>query len=119
MSMSPELKILYAEDESLTRMLMVRQLRNHFGTVFEAANGQQAFDIFSSSYPDVVVTDLSMPVMDGFQLIRKIKSSENPAKIIVTTAFREETELLTGCEILFKPITFNELIQTITRLVSE
>ncbi|QAR33663.1 response regulator [Geovibrio thiophilus] len=111
-------KILYIEDEALTRMLMVRQLRLYFSDVYEAGNGREGFEIFMETQPDIVITDLSMPHLDGFQLVDKIRGQGGKPKFIITTAFREETCSLKDCEILFKPISFADVYSCVTRLLN-
>lgn len=110
-------KILYIEDDALTRMLMVRQLKLYFSDVFEAADGRDGLKVFFSSAPDVIITDLSMPHMDGFQLVEKVRACSSSTKFIITTAFREETASLKDCEILFKPISFADVYASVTKLL--
>jgi YesN/AraC family two-component response regulator len=111
-------KILYIEDEALTRMLMIRQLKIYFTDVFEASNGKEGLEMFLKTSPDIVITDLSMPFMDGFQLVSKIKELGGTPKFVVTTAFREETSSLNGCEVLFKPISFTDVHDCIMKLLN-
>lgn len=112
-------KILYIEDEALTRMLMVRQLKLYFSDVFEAGDGREGFEVFMSAKPDVIITDLSMPHLDGFQLVEKVRAQGGSTKFIITTAFREETDSLKDCEILFKPISFADVYSCVTRLLNQ
>lgn len=94
--------VLIAEDELLVRMgLAASVLWEKLGmsVVGEAADGQQAYALFCELKPDILITDLSMPGMDGLTLIRKIRESgENCAVIVVTClerfgALREAMDL--------------------------
>ncbi len=112
-------KILYIEDEALTRMLMVRQLKLYFSDVFEAGDGREGLEVFMAEKPDIVITDLSMPHLDGFQLVDILRTQGCSARFIITTAFREETCSLKDCEILFKPISFADVYSCVKKLLAQ
>jgi len=107
------LKVLYVEDDSLTRMMMKKQLKDLFGTFNDAENGSVGLEKFKSMKPDVIVTDISMPVMNGYEMIKCIRELDDNVKIIVTTAHTEHDDKLTGCTIIRKPINISELIKSI------
>jgi len=75
--------VLIVEDESELRHLYAQQLILSGFDVLEAGNGQDAIDAVSSSSPDVVVMDLSLPVIDGWEATRRLKADDRTAHIPV------------------------------------
>ncbi|PLX70098.1 MAG: hypothetical protein C0603_03935 [Denitrovibrio sp.] len=109
--------ILYVEDESITRLLICRQLKREFNNVYCVANGQEALELFGKVSPDIVITDLSMPVMSGFEMIQEIKKQDNTVLIIVVSAYRKETENIDVDCILTKPVDIRDLQSCIDKLI--
>lgn len=109
------MNILYAEDESFTRRIVKKMIEADGHTVHEAANGIIGLKKFLEHKPDVVVTDLSMPEMDGFEMISRIRDFNPSVPIIVTTAYREEAEhiehIVTKC--IYKPLMSCDLLGAI------
>src|ERR1051325_12126753 len=81
-------KILVVEDDPAARVILVMLLA-HAGYELEAANGAEAIDEASRYDPDVIITDLGLPGMQGDALTRRIRSNPRVASIpiIITTAF--------------------------------
>jgi len=119
MTNKKKLKILYAEDEPITRMLVSDILGSVADTV-SVSNGLDAYQHFQEDRFDLLITDLSMPKMSGFELIFKIRESDQSMPIVVTTAFREEyLGLEDHATIIEKPLDiekFVELIKTYEKL---
>jgi len=120
MSKLNELNILYVEDEKFTRMLVKKLLEKEQIKVSEAANGILGLKKFYESTPDLIITDLAMPEMDGFEMISKVREKNTDIPIIITTAYREEADrvsnMVNAC--IFKPIIKDDLVSAIQRLVS-
>jgi len=76
-------QILIAEDEAFTAMALVDLLEGHGHTVRDAADGAQAIDLLERFDADVIVTDLMMPRMDGYALIRHVRARPGPAIPII------------------------------------
>ena len=70
-------QVLVVDDQPITRKAIVRLIRNTglFGTISEASNGIEALAVFETEKPDLVITDIVMPEMDGIELINAIKTS--------------------------------------------
>jgi len=105
--------ILYVEDDEITRNVLRRQLERLFTKVITAENGQQGLELYEKEMPDVVVTDLCMPVMSGFEMIQNIQSKNTDVYIIVTTAFRGESETLDVDKVLHKPINAEDILKVL------
>ena len=107
-------KILVVDDESMIREAM-RQLLEHCGCEVEAFdNGQAALNRLAERTFDVVITDFSMPGMQGDQLVAHIRKLIPDQRIIMATAFLEEYKVFgqpgaTINGLLFKPFTFRDL----------
>jgi CheY-like chemotaxis protein len=112
--------LLYVEDEDVARMAVGAFLRRQVGTLLLAADGQDGLKQFEAHHPDVVVSDLEMPVMNGMQMVRKIRALDNGTPIIITTAYDDEAHACPEADrVIIKPIMFNELLATILECVAE
>ena len=82
------------DDSMLIRHAVCRYLEEHGCQVESATNGEEALEILRSVRPDVIVTDLQMPKMDGYQLIRKLRAEAQTAAIpiVVLAAATAKTE---------------------------
>ncbi len=76
-------KILIAEDEAFTAMALVDLLQAEGHTVRDAADGAQAIEILQDFQPDIIVTDLMMPHVDGYELIRHVRDQPGPQPGII------------------------------------
>ncbi|MBU0663828.1 MAG: response regulator [Proteobacteria bacterium] len=81
--MEPKTTILYAEDDPLLRRSISTYLDNCGLRVLEAENGLEAWHIFQHERPDLVLTDLRMPVMDGFEFLTKVIADSPGTPIII------------------------------------
>ncbi|HEY4745669.1 MAG TPA: sigma-54 dependent transcriptional regulator [Desulfuromonadaceae bacterium] len=114
------LKILYVEDEPKLRERISIVLRMKFERVFAAANGREGVELASRECPDVVVSDIKMPVMDGLEMTRHIRERAPETPVILCTAFTETAYLLRAIELgvsayVRKPLDCRHLVETITR----
>jgi DNA-binding NtrC family response regulator len=113
------LKILYVEDEPKLRERTVILLSMRFECVISAANGNEALDLFSREHPDIVVSDIKMPIMDGLEMTRRIRDIAPETPVILCTAFTETDYLLKAIELgvsayARKPIDCRKLVETIS-----
>ncbi|MBM9499467.1 response regulator [Leptospira sp. 201903071] len=108
------LKLLYVEDEELIRVTMVRFLERFLTSVRSAENGKVAWDVFLEYQPDVVITDLKMPLLDGIELTKKIREYNLNIPIAAMTAFSEpeiidEARKAGATEIFIKPVNVERI----------
>ena len=82
------LKILVVDDSKIARMGVIKSLKEIVGDVeiFQATNGLEAVEIFKDEKPSVVFLDLTMPVMDGYEALKKIIEIDKNAQVIVVSA---------------------------------
>jgi len=123
---SPErsYSLLVVEDEELIRGNLVRKIRENvpdFAVVGEVDNGQAALDAVEELNPDVVVTDVRMPVLDGLALIRELYFGYPDVKLVIISGHDEfayaQTAIQYGVrDYLLKPVSIEELRRTLARL---
>lgn len=121
--MTDNITILYVEDEASIREEMLEILELDFENIHVAKNGQEGLEMFQKLQPDIIISDIQMPIMDGIQMSKEILSIDPDAKIILTTAFNEEGYLEQANNIgiksyVNKPVDINLLFEKIETVVS-
>lgn len=119
-------KILLVEDNEMNRDMLSRRLERRGFQVAFAADGAQGVSMAESEQPDLILMDMNMPVLDGWEAARRIKSHPptSTIPIIALTAHamsgdREKT-LAAGCnDYDTKPVEFQRLLGKITALLQK
>ncbi len=118
--------ILIVENEVSNRILVERVLSTRGYRCLSASNGREALDILDHEHVDLILTDLSMPVLDGYrttQLIRQRPGLTNVPIVAVTAyALNDESEVAMkiGCnEYLTKPFKPKQLLEVVDRLLPQ
>lgn len=109
-----DISILLAEDESELRDSLCEYLHIFFHRVYTAECGIKAYDIYQQKRPNIILTDISMPNLDGLSMIAKIRANDRDTKIIVMSAHSEQDKLLQAIKLhleayLIKPIKMDAL----------
>ena len=114
--------LLFVEDDKMICQVIGRMIARRFpdATVYTAENGRIGLELFKEHTPDIVITDINMPVMDGIQMARKIKSVKTGTKFIVLTGYSDRSNLEKFSEIGFddyivKPVDFGKLFAAIEK----
>jgi CheY-like chemotaxis protein len=117
-------KILLVEDNEMNRDMLSRRLNKRGHDVVIAVDGQQGVDMASSETPDIILLDMSLPVMDGWEAARRLKadSTTSGIPIIALTAHAmagdREKCIEAGCEDYdTKPVEFKRLLGKINDLL--
>lgn len=110
--------LLYVEDEALIRKMAVRFLEDLFVDIFEAEDGKEALEIYHDTKPDIIITDIEMPKMDGLALCEQIRKTDTHTPIIIMTAYSHTDYLLKATELnlikyLIKPIQEKSLLDAL------
>ena len=117
-------EILLVEDNEMNRDMLTRRLERKGFEVVIAVDGQAGIDMAASSNPDIILMDLSLPVIDGWEATRQIKANPatQPIPVIALTAHAmagdEQKALEAGCDNYdTKPIDLKRLLGKIDKLL--
>ena len=116
-------RILIADDDPLLRSLLVHRLSADGHDVLVAGDGSQALASIAEQKPDLIVLDALMPIMDGFEVLRRLKADRlSTAPIIMLTALKREQDIvgalqLGAADYLVKPFIPDELSERVRRLL--
>jgi PAS domain S-box-containing protein len=113
--------IVLVDDDDESRRLVRTVLTRAGAQVTDLASGAEALEVLAQQQPDLVITDIAMPYMDGYTLARKIKEQLPAQKIVALSAFpagRTGTADAPFEKYLFKPIEPVELVKAVARLLS-
>jgi YesN/AraC family two-component response regulator len=118
--------LLFVEDDTMVCLSIGRILARKFpdATVYTAENGQIGLELFKGHSPEIVITDINMPVMDGIEMAGKIKSIKADTKFIVLTGYSDKNYLERFSEIGFddyivKPVSLGKLFAAIEKCRAE
>jgi len=113
--MGRKITLLYAEDEVVTRLSHIEYLKDRYDFEYlEASDGEEAFELFKKHQPEIILTDINMPKMDGLSFVTKVRTLSPHTKIVMLTAYDEQEMLMTalGLDVvnyLLKPINRRKL----------
>jgi two-component system sensor histidine kinase/response regulator len=123
-------RVLVVEDQTTNRMIVVKLLTKMGFEVREAVNGEEAIALWQSWLPDLILMDMQMPVMDGYEATQQIRKREREAQLssahpshtaiiaLTASAFDEQRQrmLEAGCDdCLYKPIRADALLTAIAQ----
>ncbi|CAM4453503.1 CheY-like chemotaxis protein [Paenibacillus endophyticus] len=118
-------KILLVEDNEMNRDMLSRRLTRKGFVVITANDGQQGVELAESERPDLVLMDMSLPVMDGWEATRFLKSSEElkAIPVIALTAHAmagdDEKAYQAGCDDFdTKPVVLDRLLNKMNHLLT-
>jgi len=108
------LTLLYVEDEEMIRQNAVEYLSRICNNVLEAKDGFEALKVYKKHKPDIIISDIKMPKMNGLEMAEKIRKIDRDTPIIMATAHTETHYLLKAVELqlikyIVKPITSAKL----------
>jgi DNA-binding response OmpR family regulator len=118
-------KILVVEDNLDTRELIHLHLTTEGFTVVTASNGKEGLYMAGAEHPDLIITDISMPELDGLDLVRQLRTQSEFATlpILVLTAFGDDhlTEAIRvgASRALNKPVLFDGLIDDVREMLAQ
>ena len=118
----PDIKILYVEDEDLTREITYKQLSKFFKNITVCKNGEEALKEFNKNHYDILITDINMPKLNGLELAKKIREKNSEISIVLTSANNDFENLSKALNIgvdgfLIKPLNTNQLISVLQRVL--
>jgi YesN/AraC family two-component response regulator len=114
-----KIKLLYVEDEDMIREAIGRALGRIYEDVILCQNGEEGFNAFLEHSPDIVLTDIEMPILNGRELVLKIKAIKPELPCVVLTAYKDPKYLVETAEAtLYKPVVLSDLIRTIDKFLT-
>ncbi|MGB5793051.1 response regulator transcription factor [Poseidonibacter sp.] len=117
-------KILFVEDEEATRKNYVTYLKMLFSEVYEAKDGEIAYQLYKEKKPDILILDVNIPKLNGLELLEKIRENDYTTKAIMCTAHSDQNFLLQAVSLqltkyLVKPVSRQELKEALDLAISE
>ena len=115
-------RVLYAEDDAGVRKNVAEMLKLLFKDVYVAADGKEAYKLFEEYLPDIVITDIQMPYLNGIDLAKKIRKRDEKTQILIISAHTEIDYMLEAVELsliryIVKPITETKLFEALERFL--
>lgn len=112
------MKVLYIEDIEQIRENTKLILATFFSEVVTASNGQEGIDHFTMYYFDIVITDIVMPEMNGFEMIKKIKTISPTQQFIITSSYIDSNIMnqlndFNVVHFIHKPFDLNKIIDVL------
>lgn len=118
-------KILSVDDSKTIRMIVTRSFRAYDCTIVEAANGEEGLAVAAREKPDLIILDITMPVMDGVTMLGKLRENEElkgiPVIMLTAESSRENVTQLAKMGVrdyLVKPFKEDQLLEKVGRIVS-
>ncbi len=104
-----EIRLLYIEDDKDIQEIYLDSIHEYVNTVDVAHDGEEGYEVYLATKPDIILLDINMPKLDGLSLAKKIREIDTDVKIIITTAYAEQDKLLQAIELylikyILKPI---------------
>jgi len=114
--------VLYIEDDEGVRTVNSRFLSRMFNELYEAKDGEEGYALYKKYHPDIILTDINMPKLDGISLAKKIRKEDKNTKIIISTAYSDKEYLLEAIELnlekyIIKPLNSRNLLPALTKAV--
>lgn len=116
------LKILIAEDDREQRRLFAHVLIKNGYTVKEVGDGKEALDAIDAEYFDLIISDIIMPIMDGYEFVRLLREAGNTTPVLMITAKDAFDDMRKGFvsgtdDYMVKPINVNEMVLRVQALL--
>jgi len=112
------LSVLYVEDEAEIRMNIADTLSFYVKEVIQAKDGKDGLKLYKQRKPDIIISDILMPVMDGIEMVQKIRLDDKKTPIVMITAHTETDYLLSAVKLhleqyLVKPVSLPDILESL------
>lgn len=119
---SEGLTLLYVEDNKGLQVIARRLMEKFFSNVISASDGEEGYQLFKELRPQIIITDIRMPRLNGLDMIKKIKKIDPDIKVIITSAYDDKEYLLEAVKIgvfdyLKKPVKIDDLASTLLKCI--
>ena len=117
-------KILFVEDEKVTRENYVMYLKMCFQEVYEADDGEKAYELYTKIKPDIMIIDINIPKLNGLELLKRIRQKDQTTKAIMLTAHTDKIFLMDAIALkltqyLVKPVDRKTLQEALITTIQE
>ena len=107
------IKILYVEDDEIARENGIEYLENYFELIYDASDAIKALQLYEKYKPDIIITDIQMPKLNGLEFVKRIRQKDKKTQVIIITALSDKDYLLKAIELglvkyLVKPVREKE-----------
>ena len=115
-----DISILCVEDEDGIRDTIVSTLKYYFNEVYEACDGNEAYELYEYYKPKIILTDIQMKDCNGLELVKKIRQTDNETMIIMLTAYSNEEYLIELINLninhfILKPLNLKKLNEALEK----
>ena len=122
--MIKNIKVLFVEDEENIRLLFKETIGDEFDEFVMAKDGEDGLDKFLKGSFDVIISDISMPLMSGLEMAREIRKISDNIPIILLSAYSEREKLFQAIDIginkyMVKPVDLEELLKLVSKIVKQ
>jgi DNA-binding response OmpR family regulator len=106
--------ILYIEDDAITRKQLSKYFKSECRVLYTAIDGQEGFELYQKHDPDIVITDIEMPKLNGLEMAKRIRKKSLSTQIIIITAYQKDEYLLQAVNLqltqyLLKPLSIEKI----------
>ena len=122
MQMTNDFSILYIEDDNLTQKIIVNVLGKRFNEIFIASDGVEGIKLYHEKKPDIILSDISMPNLNGIEMTREIKRHNPKQKVALFTGYNDIVYLNKAINIgvdkyILKPLDTNQMFTALDDIV--
>lgn len=113
-----DVTILYIEDDTITRQQLSQFLKSQCKVLYIAIDGQEGLELYEQFDPEIVITDIKMPKLNGLEIAREIRKRSLSTQIIIITAYTNPQYLLEAVNLqlvqyLIKPISLEKITRVL------
>lgn len=118
------ISVLYVEDDKDIQQQLSLFLKAKVGVLWTAFDGREGLESYRKNKPDIIITDIRMPVMGGLEMVKTIRGIDRDIPIIITTAFNEPEYLLKSTDLginqfMLKPTNPYLLLNTLIKMYQQ
>lgn len=116
--------ILIVDDDQELRAIFKKTITSYCKKIYEASNGNEALDIYTEYKPNIVITDIKMPLLDGLMFATVLRKLDKKIPIVIISAYSEPETLVKLISLklenyLIKPVSFEQLTKTLEQCAKE
>ncbi|MBW7573361.1 response regulator [Caproiciproducens faecalis] len=116
-------KIMLVDDAAFMRMMIKNTLQqNGYTEIVEAENGEKALAVYAAEKPDLILMDITMPVMDGLEALKNLKDIDSSVKVVMCSAMGQEAMVVEALKLgakdfIVKPFKPDRIMKTVNGIL--